>query len=127
MGSVLRQGQQKQEGFTLIELMVAVGIISIIAGTVITALSPRRQLLLARDTMRRHDARELKHAMYQHLLDTSQLAGRGAVWEGAENAKPICKESVSNEDCDGVGGVSLLVLPPEYIALLPVDPAVRIL
>lgn len=114
--------KQKHDGFTLIELLLSIAIISAIAGIVIVALSPRRQFISATDAMRQSDAREIQQAIYQNLIDNWELPGDNKIQEGQGQAKPICRDTVTEENCPA-GSIPLNALVPDYIAQIPVDPA----
>ncbi|HLD07802.1 MAG TPA: LamG-like jellyroll fold domain-containing protein [Candidatus Peribacterales bacterium] len=58
-----------RRGFTLIELLLVISIIGILAGIVIVALSPSRQLAQVRNAQRRSDVRAIAAAIDQYVLD----------------------------------------------------------
>jgi len=112
-----------RKGFTLIELLLVAGMICMIAGIVIVALAPRKNLISAYDAKRKYHIKEIQSSMTTYLIDKWEAAGGGEVREGEINAKPICKPSVPAETCISMGGVDLGTLPPEFITDLPLDPA----
>lgn len=59
----------ERKGFTLLEILLAVGAISILAGIVIVAINPGKQLANARNTTRLIDANTIADAIYQYTLD----------------------------------------------------------
>lgn len=59
----------KQKGFTLIEILLVVGAIAILAGIVILAINPTKQLADTRDAQRRSDIRTILDALYQYSID----------------------------------------------------------
>lgn len=59
----------KQKGFTLIEILLVVGAIAILAGIVILAINPTKQLADTRDAERRSDIRTILDALYQYSID----------------------------------------------------------
>lgn len=60
---------QKQEGFTLIEILVVIGIIAVLATIVIIAINPARQFAQARDTQRLSNLNAILNAIGQNVAD----------------------------------------------------------
>lgn len=58
----------KTKGFTLIEILLVVAAIGILAGIVILAINPTKQLADTRDAQRRSDIRAILDAMYQYSI-----------------------------------------------------------
>lgn len=102
--------------FTLIELLLVIGIVAILAGIVIVAINPSKQLVSAENAKRKVTTKELQSAIYQYVIDIGALPS--GVGYGSANAKPICRLTIpaGSSNC-----VSLDVLVPTYIASLPVD------
>lgn len=57
------------DGFTLLEILLVVAAIAILAGIVIFALNPSKQLAEARNAERSSDVRSLLDAVYQYSID----------------------------------------------------------
>ncbi len=77
-GFILRRAQDRlhpilRPAFTLIELLLVIGIIAILSGIVIGALSPARQLGSSRDAKRRSDVNTILNAVYQYSIDHQGL------------------------------------------------------
>jgi prepilin-type N-terminal cleavage/methylation domain-containing protein len=109
---------RQRRSFTLIELLLTIGIIAILSAVVLVAVNPRRQLGGAQEAERRSQAREVEKAMFQYLIDYRRLPGDRAIPEGGASPLPICRPSLADPGC-----VNLDVLIPTYIACLPIDGA----
>lgn len=58
------------KGFTLIELIVVIGIIAILSAMIITILNPLEQFAKARDAQRKSDLSQVQKALEQYYQDT---------------------------------------------------------
>jgi uncharacterized protein (TIGR02145 family)/prepilin-type N-terminal cleavage/methylation domain-containing protein len=104
----------KNKAFTLIELLIVIGIIAILAAAVIIAINPGQQFASARDATRQGHINSIEKAVLSYLIDNT-----GALPEQIEiKGKEICKIDAS--DCTGLIDLSSFV--PQYISSLPVDP-----
>lgn len=56
-------------GFTLIEILIVIGIMAILATAIILAINPPRQFALARNTQRWIDISNILDVVYQNSLD----------------------------------------------------------
>jgi prepilin-type N-terminal cleavage/methylation domain-containing protein len=111
----------KNPAFTLIELLLVIGIIAVLAAIVILAINPTANIAAAYDAERRSEARVYNRAIVQALIGGENM---DMIPTGVENAQEICQYGKSI-DC-----VNLDVLyDSDYIRSndnekLPVDPAV---
>jgi prepilin-type N-terminal cleavage/methylation domain-containing protein len=95
-----------QSGFTLIEILVVIGIIAVLAAIVIIAINPARQFKQARDAQRRSDTNAILNAIGQYIADN-----KGSLPSG-----------IGTTEADAVGLCSALM--PTYLPSFPVDPDV---
>lgn len=101
--------------FTLLEILLVVAIIAILAGIVIVAINPAKQLGNTRDAQRKSDINNLYKAVNQYLIDEGNL--------------PTGITSTLQEVCDINGepeGDCLdlsTFLVPTYIQSIPEDPS----
>lgn len=99
-------------GFTLMELMVVISIITFILSSIISVVTVARRS--ARDGKRKGDANQLQKAIVSFQIDNGYY--------------PIANKSVSGT-CDGTGvnmstDIALnALLVPKYLAKLPKDPS----
>lgn len=105
-----------RRGFTLIEILLTVGVVSVLSSIVITAVNPTKQLGDARDAERRHNVKQLQNAQFQYLIDRGEFAGDKAIPSAQVNAMQICRVSKSDASC-----INVDPLIPTYIACIPYD------
>ena len=63
-----------KKGFTLLEILLVVGIIAILAGIVILAINPAKQLADTRNAQRRSDILAILNGVYQYEIDKNGAA-----------------------------------------------------
>lgn len=112
---------KKRCGFTLIEILVIMGILAVLLSVVMVRLKPMQRKNEALDIMRQSDVRSIQQAATQYAIDNLALPP-GAVpgtW------RDICHQTLTGSSCTGgsVNGIDLSVLVPEYLAGIPIDPA----
>lgn len=108
---------RQRKGFTLMELMIVIGIIGILSSVVIVAIGPTRALESVRNAERRMYIRQQERAGTQYLIGTGDLPSAN-IPIGGDNAAAICRRGVTDASC-----VNVDTLVPTFIADLPVDRA----
>ncbi len=112
----------KKAGFTLVELLLVIGILAILVFVVLSAINPRRQLGQARNAQRQSDMQSIIEALSHYTIDTGyQPTG---LTQGMANAKPICQFDMSVADCDALNGIHLRMLSGSYLPTMPHDPLI---
>jgi len=114
-------------GFTLLEVLLVVAIIAVLAGIVILAINPSRQLAQTRNAERRSDLKQIYNAMIQfYILEGYYPASSTLPITLTEicNTGPLASSSV---DVDGNPCGDLINfsydLVPVYLAAIPADPS----
>lgn len=117
--------KSSNKGFTLIEILVVIGIIAILAAIVIVAINPARQFAQARNTQRESDVSTILNAIGHNMVDYKGVFGgkTGNVCFAA--AADVVVQALDKDGGDVIGtdDVDLSCLAPTYIAsALPFDP-----
>ena len=114
-------------GFTMIELLIVVIIISILATTVITLLNYGRQIDQAKNAQRAVDLKTLDSAVQQYYIDNLDWPasltsdGRFICRQGQDqNLEQQLENPAGDEMAEEC--ISLDVLVPEYLSAIPHDP-----
>jgi type IV pilus assembly protein PilA len=104
-----------KRGFTLIEVLLVVGIIAILAAIVIVAINPGRQIGGSRNSQRKADVHTILNAVYQYYVDNGSLP---SAISSAETE--ICKTNASS--CSSLIDLSVLTADEKYLPSIPTDP-----
>ncbi len=103
----------KKKGFTLIEVLIVIGIIGILATIVLVAINPNRQFAQARNTQRISGVNALINAISQNIADNK------GVFTCASGALPSTATIIQSQS----GGLNIRnCLVPNYLSELPIDP-----
>ena len=101
----------KNKGFTLIEILVVIGIIAILATIVLIAINPARQFAQANNTQRTSNVNAILNAIGQYMADNKGARPAGIV-DGADTA--ISTAGTALAFCTAI--------VPTYMTALPTDP-----
>ena len=121
----MKKNIAKRKGFTLIEILVVIGIIAILAGIVLIAINPARQFAQARNSQRESNVNTLLNAIGQRIADNKGLypAVAGCVVPTVGNAYTIGIGS-GGPLSPATALIDESCLMPTYIASsMPVDPS----
>ena len=110
---------QNKKGFTLLEILLVVGIIAVLAGIVIVAINPARMLAQVRDTQRKVGISEINKALVQYYIDKGTLPNTLS-----NSLTDICDtgSSATSTGFNCTGLVDLSMLVPTYLPAIPKDP-----
>jgi type IV pilus assembly protein PilA len=106
----------KSRGFTLLELLVVIGIIGILAAIVIVAINPGRQFAQARNAQRWNDVNALLNAVHQYAVDNNGIVPA----EIPVGDSLLYADTMSSIDID-----FCVKVVPDYITSMPSDPQVN--
>ncbi len=105
--------EQNDRGFTLIEILLVMGIIAILAAVVIVAINPARQFAQARNSQRTSNVFSILNAISQNMADHQ------GVFDCPAGAIPTTATEIKSS-----GGYNALdCLVPTYLPALPFDPS----
>jgi prepilin-type N-terminal cleavage/methylation domain-containing protein len=104
-----------KSGFTLIEILLVVAAIAILAGIVILAINPGKQLGDTRNAQRRADVNTIINAAYQYIIDGNGVLPTTITTTDTQ----ICKTGAT---CTSLIDLSILSDSEKYVTALPHDP-----
>jgi prepilin-type N-terminal cleavage/methylation domain-containing protein len=112
----MKESNQKkalEKGFTLIEILIVIGIIAILAAIVLVAINPARQFAQANNTQREANVNAILNAIGQYAVDNKgEIPG-----DISTGADPLADDSGTPANADICSD-----LVPTYLPALPTDP-----
>jgi len=115
---IIQKRSDRQKGFTLIEVLVVIGIIAILATVVLVAVNPSRQFKLARDSQRTSNVNAILNAIHQNIAEHKGVFSCG----GSPKLLPSDATNIMSGESDAPGNIASCLVP-DYISSLPFDPS----
>ena len=123
-----------KKGFTLIELVIVIGILAILATVVVLVLNPAQMLAQARDSQRMSDLGSIKSAIALYLATATSTTITAAqrstfsttCWFGTACAAGAATCTIASTTVDGTGWVAVNLTGTtggSPLSALPLDPS----
>jgi prepilin-type N-terminal cleavage/methylation domain-containing protein len=114
---------RSKRGFTLIEILVVIGMLAILSTIVLIAVNPLRQFAQARNTERQNDVAVLLNAISERIADHGGQFWTSADTTGCGADLPSTQTEIGNKSTDYDVRPCLV---SAYLAELPKDPTTGI-
>lgn len=124
------KNREHKKGFTLIEILIVIGLIAILATIVLVALNPARQFAQGRDSQRVSNVNTILNAIGQRIADNKGIFG-GTFTVGSTTytcpditTLTVGTDYTIDKTATTIVGttVGLSCLTPTYTATFPTDP-----
>jgi type IV pilus assembly protein PilA len=113
MESIRKSVRTRERGFTLMEMLIVIGIIAILAAVVIVAINPARQFAQARQSQRISNVNAILNAMGQNIADN----------KGVFTCPSYTLTTSSTTISNGAANIRDCIVPT-YMSEIPFDPSV---
>lgn len=108
--------KHRQAGFTLLEVLLVVAVIAILAGIVIVAINPSKNLGDTRNSQRSADVNTILNGVYQYSIDNNGTLPTGITATATE----ICATGAAS--CTSLVDLSSITTSGKYLVAIPKDP-----
>ena len=121
------KSNKTNRGFTLIEILIVIGIIAVLAAIVIVAINPAKQFAQARNTQRTANVNAILNAIGQRMADNKgifegqfTINGESYICGVLPSPEQEITDSMASNATNETGNLGCLV--PTYIPTLPKEP-----
>lgn len=113
---------KKHVGFTMLEILLVVAAIAILAGIVIVAINPGKQLADTRNAQRQSSVRTILDSVFQYAIDHNGALPAGIRSNGNcdDEANEVCQ---TGGDCTGIVDLYEVTDNGTYLVAIPSDPS----
>lgn len=118
--SLMQRVVDQPRGFTLLEILLVIAALGVLAGIVILAVNPTKQLGDARNSQRRSDVHSILNAVHQYTIDNNTLPS--SINLNATCNTPVNEICKTGGACAGLTDFTVLTTDQKYLVSLPVDP-----
>ncbi len=115
----MKNSIQSQKGFTLLEVLLVVAAIGILAGIVILAINPGKQLADTRNAQRKVDVNTILNAVYQYAIDNGSLP---ATINATQTEVCLTGTGTASATCGALIELTPITLSEKYLVRIPTDP-----
>lgn len=110
---------RQNRAFTLIEVLVVIGIIAILATVVLVAVNPSRQFKLARDSQRTSNVNAILNSIHQNMAEHKGVFS----CSGTSRSLPATSTMIKSGSIGDLSDIASCIVP-DYISALPFDPSI---
>ena len=113
---------KSKKGFTLIEILIVIGIITILIAAVIIAINPARQFGQARNTQRWTAVNSILNGVHQNMVENQGTFTCDPDGDSTNNPLPSTAKNMADLVSDPLGYDICSCITPDYLASMPIDP-----